>query len=71
MPKDKRLEIPAFREAHKEVCNVYREISKSRYVRIPELRIAASSGDPEAVRLLKRYEDAIAARRATTARAGA
>ncbi len=47
MPKDKRLEIPAFREAHKVFCSVYREVYH-RYGSVPILRLAASSGDKEA-----------------------
>ena len=70
-PKDLRLKIPAFREAHKVVCKVYHEIDKSAWPRLPQLRAAASAGNARAMDLLVRYERAIAARRATTKKAGA
>ncbi|MFA5313165.1 MAG: hypothetical protein WC375_07625 [Methanomassiliicoccales archaeon] len=66
---DPRLAIPAFREAHKVVCAVVHEIDKTPYHRIPPLRAAAEQGDQEAKRLLAKYEDAMAKRRATTKKA--
>ncbi|MFA5313393.1 MAG: hypothetical protein WC375_08795 [Methanomassiliicoccales archaeon] len=69
VPKDPRLSIPAFREAHKVVCAVVHRIDKTKYHRIPELRAAAERKEPEAVKLLAEYEDAMAKRRATTKKA--
>lgn len=70
MARDPRLDIPAFREAHKEVCKVYREIDRSEYKRLPTLRQAAQKGDKAAQDLLGRYERAMQQCRETTTAGG-
>lgn len=65
MAKDPRLDIPEFRAAHKVLCGIVHEIDKTTYRRIPQLREAARDGDKKAAALLKRYEKALADRRAT------
>ncbi len=70
MAKDPRLSIPAFREAHKDVCKVYHGIDHSKFKRIPELRKAAQAGDKDAQDLLARYE-AVMAKRLDSTKKGA
>lgn len=67
-PKDPRLAIPEFREAHKIVCKIYHEIDHTKWKRLPALKAAAADGDVEASNLLLRYEEAMAKRKATTAK---
>ena len=63
---DRRLDNPAFRQAHKAVCHVVHEIDRTEWKRIPQLRAAAAAGEKAAKELLDRYEKAMAERRATT-----
>ncbi len=66
MPHDKRLDNPAFREAHKEVSKRWK-IIKLRWGSVEACREAAKS-DKTAADFIAGYEAALARRRATTAK---